>query len=331
MPLISAEILSRYTEYSGYANLDFHVTDRFDIIGGVRESYNQQHFFEQYDGDYIVIAETLLGQAYHPLTELGQFSGSDFDYLVSPRFKIDDNNMVYARFADGYRPGGANAFPPNLGEPATFQPDTVTSYEVGYKSQWFDRRLTLDLAVFLNDWNRIQIQTGVDGFQGFINGGAARTDGVELSTVWEPIHGLTLGIDGSYTDAKLTTNAPAAGGLAGDELPFVPQWSGAITANYDWVVHDGWTANVGGSVNYVGDRRSGFTDAYAVTVPAYTTVNLNAGVTHGPVTFQAFFRNIGDAHGIVYVPVLSAPILTNYNTASVIAPRTFGGQVSVAF
>ncbi len=57
MPLVSAEILSRYTEFSGYANLDLHVTDKFDVIGGVRESYNQQHFYEMYGGDYIAIVQ----------------------------------------------------------------------------------------------------------------------------------------------------------------------------------------------------------------------------------------------------------------------------------
>jgi outer membrane receptor protein involved in Fe transport len=337
MPLITAEIASRYTEYSGYADLDLHVTDRFDVLGGVRESANRQQFLEFYGGDYIAIVKILEGQAGDTLTYGSSSTGQDFNYLVSPRYKIDDNNMVYARFANGYRPGGANAFPPGLGEPPTFQPDTVTSYEAGYKSQWFDRKLTLDLALFWNEWNNIQIQTGVAGFQGFINGGAARTRGAELSTLWRPLRGLTFGLDGGYTEAKLTTDAPAAGGVAGDELPFVPKWSGAFTADYDWLIADGWTADGGGSVNYVGARKSGFVgngatiNGYGVPVPGFTTLNLNAGVTHGPVTFQAFIRNIGNSHGIVYVPVLSAPILTTYNTASAIPPLTFGGQVTVAF
>ena len=333
---LGAEIASRYTEYSGYANLDLHITDRFDIIGGVRESENQQHFFEEYDGTFIAILALLQGQLYHPLTESGQFTGHDFNYLVSPRFKIDDNNMVYARVADGYRPGGPNALPSNLGQPTTFQPDTVTSYEAGYKGQWFDRSLSLNLALYWNEWDKIQIQTSLAGFQYFVNGGKARTRGVEFAAQWHPTRGLTFGLNGAYTNANLTTDAPAAGGVNGDELPFVPKWTGAITADYNWQIHDGWTADVGGSVNYIGDRRSGFTEACksvscVTTVPSFTTFNVNAGVTHGPVTFQAFIRNVGNSHGIIYVPVLSDPVLTNYNTASVIPPRTFGGQVTVAF
>jgi outer membrane receptor protein involved in Fe transport len=337
MPLISAEIASHYTEYSGYADLDWHITDRFDVLGGVRESANSQRFFEFYGGTYIAIVKALEKQAGDTLTYGSSSTGHDFNYLVSPRFKIDDNNMVYARFANGYRPGGANAFPPGLGEPATFEADTVTSYEAGYKGQLFDRTLTVDLAAFWNEWDKIQIQTGVAGFQGFINGGAARTRGFELSSLWRPVHGLTLGFNGGYTEAKLTADAPAAGGISGDELPFVPKWTGAITADYTWQIRDGWSADLGGSVNYIGPRMSGFAgngatiNGFGVRVPSFTTVNLNASVTHGPVTFQAFIRNIGDAHGIVYVPVLAAPILTNYNHASIIPPRTFGGQVTVAF
>lgn len=337
MPLISAEIASRYTEYSGYANLDFHLTDRIDITGGIRESSNQQHFLEFYGGTYIAIVKILEKQGGDTLSYGSSSTGHDFNYLVSPRFKINDDNMVYARFADGYRPGGANAFPPGLGEPATFGPDTVTSYEVGYKGQWFERALTVDLALFWNDWNSIQIQTGVAGFQGFINGGAAQTKGVELSSLWRPVHGLTLGFNGAYTQANLTTDAAAAGGVSGDELPFVPRWAGSITADYTWQIRDGWTGDVGGSVNYVGDRKSAFVgngttiNGYGVTVPSFTTVNLNAGVTHGPVSFQAYIRNIGSSHGIVYASVLSAPILTPYNTASVIPPLSFGGQITVKF
>ncbi len=337
MPLISAEIASRYTEFSGYADLDLHITNRFDVLGGVRESANRQQFFEFYSGDYIAIVKILEMQPGNTLTYGSSSTGRDFNYLVTPRFKIDDNNMVYARFANGYRPGGANAFPPGLGEPATFMPDTVTSYEAGYKGQWFDRALTVDLALYWNEWNNIQIQTGVAGFQGFINGGKARTRGAELSTQWRPVHGLGLGFNGAYTEADLTADAPAAGGVNGDELPFVPRWGGAITADYTWQVKDGWTADLGGSVDYVGARKSNFVgngttiNGFGVPVPAFTTVNLNAGVTHGPVTLQAFARNIGDSHGIVYVQTLAAPILTNYNAASVIPPRTFGGQITVAF
>ncbi len=337
MPLITAEIASRYTEISGYANLDLHITDHFDILGGVRESANRQHFLEYYSGDYIAIVKILQGQGGDVLTYGSSATGHDFNYLVSPRYRIDNNNMVYARFANGYRPGGANAFPPGLGEPATFQADTVTSYEAGYKSQWLDRSLTLDLALFWNQWNNIQIQTGVAGFQGFVNGPSARTRGVELSTLWRPVQGLTFGLNGAYTEAKLTGDAPAAGAVSGDELPFVPKWTGSFTADYDWPITDGWTADLGGSVSYIGHRMSGFVgngttiNGYGVPIPSFTTLNLYAGITHGPVTFQAFIRNLGNSHGIVYVPVLAAPILTNYNTASVIPPRTFGGQITVAF
>jgi hypothetical protein len=125
--------------------------------------------------------------------------------------------------------------------------------------------------------------------------------------------------------------------VSGDALPFVPKWAGAITADYTWTIMDGFTGDVGGSVNYVGDRVSNFVgnggtiNGYGVRVPGFTTVNLNASVTHGPASVQVFVKNIGNTRGIVYVPVLSAPVLTNYNTASVIPPLTFGGQLTVAF
>ena len=82
---------------------DLHITNRFDVLGGVRESANRQQFFESYSGDFIAIVKILEMQPGNTLTYGSSSTGHDFNYLITPRFKIDDNNMVYARFANGYR------------------------------------------------------------------------------------------------------------------------------------------------------------------------------------------------------------------------------------
>ncbi len=51
--------------------------------------------------------------------------GDAFTYLLTPRFRVSDQLMLYARFASGYRPGGPNNFVP--GSPRSFKPDTATT------------------------------------------------------------------------------------------------------------------------------------------------------------------------------------------------------------
>ena len=88
--------------------------------------------------------------------------------------------MVYARIASGYRPGGPNVALP--GFPATVDSETVTSYEAGVKASFLDRMVSLDAAVFLLDWNDLQIgQAFANGINGLVNAGTARSKGFEAA------------------------------------------------------------------------------------------------------------------------------------------------------
>ncbi len=65
-----------------------------------------------------------------------------------------------------------------------------------------------------------------------VNAGKAETNGVELTTGFEPIKGLRFGVNGAYTDATLSNNAPSLEGRAGDRLPNVPVYSASATVDY---------------------------------------------------------------------------------------------------
>jgi outer membrane receptor protein involved in Fe transport len=324
-PLLNANIFSTYTEYSGFANATYHFTSQFDVLAGVRYSQDYQTYFQNYHG-------ALIGA---PIILSSDANNGTATYLVSPRFKINDDNMVYARISSGYRPGGPNAVPGgSIGAPATFAPDTITSYEAGYKSELLDRSMTVDLALYYTDWQHIQIETnaviaGVN-HNYFVNGGSATSEGVELAVAYRPLPGLTLGLNGAFTDAFLTSPAPAAGGRNGDELPFVPKWSGSVSAAYTWTIVDSWDGNVGGSVNYTGDRISNFSQHGGVPVPGYTTVNINAGVDHGRYSLNFYIKNLTDAIGITYLGV-EPTVTTAIDNAAIIQPRTYGAELSVRF
>ena len=67
--------------------------------------------------------------------------------------------------------------PPGLGAPLTFGPDKLVSYELGFKSTVFDRRMTFDLAAFYIDWSQIQLTVSAGGFGFLGNGGKAKSKG----------------------------------------------------------------------------------------------------------------------------------------------------------
>ena len=139
---------------------------------------------------------------------------------------MSDNTSVYARIATGYRPGGPNVLPPGADAPSTYNSDRLTSYEAGIKADWFNRRLSLDLAAFYLDWKDIQLFAQVNGFGVNANGGTAISKGFEFTLTGRPAEGLNVSLNGAYTKAYLTKDTEQlVGGFDCDPLPYVPERS----------------------------------------------------------------------------------------------------------
>lgn len=326
--LVKASISSEYSEYSAFGNATVHITPRFDILAGVRYSHDKQSYDQSYSGLIVNPASPAT-----PLIIQSGEKGNIATFLVTPRYKITDTTMIYARVANGYRPGGPNAVPPTtvINAPTSFAPDKLISYEAGVKTSLFDRMLTIDAAGFYTNWKHIQIQTSAGGFNFFVNGGSARSQGGEITARLTPLKGLMFGFNGAYTDAHLSDAAPAAGGLKGDKLPFVPRWSGSLTADYTRSMGNDWSANVGGALNYTGKRISDYTGRVGREVPSYTTLNLHVGATVRNFDVSIFAKNAINSHGILSLTALGLVPGVAPLEAAIIQPRTFGAEVALKF
>jgi outer membrane receptor protein involved in Fe transport len=210
------------------------------------------------------------------------------------------------------------------------------NYEIGYKSTLLDHRLTLDLSAFYIDWKDVQLLTRTGVFTAEGNGGSAVSQGFEGTVTYTPLTGVTLSDNFAFTDAHLTTDAPGAGGVNGDPLPYVPKWSENANADYDFTPVDGWHSYVGGSVRFVGERASAFAISALPSfvrpnMPAYTTVDLRAGVTHQGYTLNFTIKNLNNSHGITDLTSLQEDPGENPYAASLIEPRTFGLAISKQF
>jgi iron complex outermembrane recepter protein len=293
-PIYNANAPSTYREYAGFGDLTYHLTEQFDVTGGLRYSRNEQTFFESTSGAIAGPPESLSGSS----------SDNSVTYMFDARYMLTAQNMIYAHIASGYRPGGANLqVPPVSGAPsapAQYGPDKLWNYELGTKTEWLNNRLLVDASIYWINWRDIQIQVLTPGgFAYYANAGAARSRGAELTTEFKPTAGLTLGLNAGYTDATLTSVPANAniGATAGDPLPHTPKWTAALTADQTFSLGRGLTGTVGGTYRYVGDQFEAFPATPGVLpfhMAGYSLYDLRAGIAGQKWTLTLFARNISD-------------------------------------
>jgi iron complex outermembrane receptor protein len=327
--LFDASFPSTFAEYAAFADFTVHFTDRFDVQLGGRESRNHQVFNQTTTINPTVVP--IFGPTTVSPTEYS--NDSSFTYLVTPRFKISPDLMVYARLASGYRPGGPNQVPSGFNIPLQFGPDSTKNYELGIKGEVFDHKITFDGSVYYINWKNIQT-TIEDVYTFYTNASSAKSQGVELSAQARPIDGLT--IDGwvAWDDAKLTADFPATStaiGMAGDRLPYTSRYSANLSVEQEFPLGARATGFVRGSAIYVG-QREGYFSAAGSTVPrlslgGYVQPNILAGVRYDAWSVNAFVNNVSDKRGVISD---FAYVVTSEYYAY-IQPRTVGLSLSYKF
>jgi outer membrane receptor protein involved in Fe transport len=320
-----------FKEYAGFADVTFHVTSRFDIQVGGRQSWNKQSYAQRVVGPY---AARFLGADPFVVDTINS-KDKAFTYLLTPQLKLSSDLMVYGRFASGYRPGG-----PNLngvaavGAPATFDPDTTRNYELGAKGNVFGQLLSFDASLYYIDWRDIQLNLySSECFCGyFANAGGAKSQGAELSVEVRPMTGLTVSAWGAYNDAVLTKGFPeislAAFGDKGDRLPFSSRVSANLAVDQQFPLGASWRGFVGASITYVGDRDGEFkaaADAVRVNFPSYTQGDVRAGLRRDSWSVNAFVTNVADKRGLLSGDPRSDSVFY------FIRPRTIGVSLAKTF
>ena len=307
---------STYQEYAGFGALTYHFTDQFDIQVGARESKIDQSSSGT-SGGKLLGGVTTVAPTLHS-------SASPYTYLATPRFRINEDLMVYARFASGYRAGGAN--PPGIGVPAEYRPDTTKDYEVGLKADFFNHVLSIDTSAYYISWTNIQIDLYTPSELGYTgNGSKAKSQGLEFSAESRPVTGLRLAGWVDFSDAELTEPFPPgpAYGATGEPLPLSSRFSAHLSADQQFPLTSAWTGFVGGEVSYQGNRLGEFSSSATAPrqyYPAYARTDLHAGVISGPWTVTAYTNNVTDKRGLLgggldYFPSYAFQY---------IQPRTFG-------
>ena len=334
--LVTVTVNSLLREAAAYGDLTYRFSPSFDLQAGIRYAHIAQ--------DYNQTDFTFAGAPLVP-DLAGSATLSKNTYLGVARYHFNQDTMLYARVATGYRPGGPNDIIPGVSAaPASYQSDSLTSYEFGIKGALASNRLDYTIDAFRIDWKNIQVQ-GVDATTGFLfydNGGKAHSQGFEFELGYHPVRGLRVGVSGSLNDAKLDEDIPVPGITAksGNELPYAPKLSYAGTVDYEHPLTSAVRGFAGLTVAGVGSRRAYFADqtvglaalglvSKTGDLPAYATLDLRGGVSWERVTLTAYLRNVTDKRGAValYGSVAGADLANGTvgpAALTVIQPRTVG-------
>jgi outer membrane receptor protein involved in Fe transport len=237
-------------------------------------------------------------------------------------YKFDDDHMVYATYSRGFRPGGLNRRlqPPPQAPLATYEPDFLKNYEIGYKTSWLNKHLRFNGAFFWEDWNNFQFGfLGQNSFTIVRNAGSARIKGAEQELEWAAAPGLTLSagateldpklskdfcldVDASGTPLPLSSCIPTDSVPSGTQLPTTPKFKGNLTARYTFPLASG-EAHLQGSYVYQGASNSQLAPAFNALLggqPAYSIADFAAGYSTGSFSTELFVDNVFDKRAELY-------------------------------
>jgi outer membrane receptor protein involved in Fe transport len=248
---------------------------------------------------------------------------SGFKSRANLSWKVTEDALLYYTWSQGFRPGGFNRnstvhLNGTYETPLTFAPDTLINNEVGWKTEWFDRRFEFNGAVYQEDWKNVQVtffdpQGGLGNLEFITNGPNFRVRGLETQFVARVTHGLTLTGSASWNSSD-QTNSPYLIGVNGQPITSIPNPYGPVNsplaqsppfqanlrARYELTFddyHAFW--QVGGVHQAHSYSATGNVEAY--DQPGYTTYDASMGVAKDSWMVQFYGQNITDARYVTYI------------------------------
>ncbi len=228
-------------------------------------------------------------------------------------YQINADDMVYALVAKGFRPGGlVPAVPqsvcgsyisqvnPNLtaDDLRHYNSDSLWNYEIGAKTGWLDRTLTVNSSAFYIKWDNLQQWVPLPcGFQYRANAGAAVSKGFEFEVHSRPADGLDLTAGVGYNDARITASSSVSPQKVGDRVLQVPDWTANAAAGYTIPLAD--QRNLVGTVDYgyVGSSISANNDPFEPRVrPAYGIFDARVALDWGRQELALVGKNLTNTH-----------------------------------
>ncbi|HEY3784087.1 MAG TPA: TonB-dependent receptor [Steroidobacteraceae bacterium] len=300
--------------YAAFGQIEYRLTDLLGFTLGARFTKDQKDYnYTWYPYEYF--PQSLTGQTVlltRPSSAvLNVYEASRSDNLWSGKAQVDfhlaPDFLAYLSYNRGVKGGGFSAplFPATINDLATltFRPETLISYEVGFKSEYFNHTLRVNGAAYYYDYHNYQALIYTLGLEQLILNANATHKGTEAEIEWAPTEAWDLGLGVSYVDA-MVNNIPgrcctAQGApVFGDFVPGnAPRWSGNAMARYTLPVGPGHLAlQLDG--NYLSRFWFNLGDAPAVEQPAFGIANARINYTpaSGRIELGLAVENLANKH-----------------------------------
>jgi len=373
-----------------FGQISWKVTDKLTLQPGARLNYDKK------SGFYQRVVTNALGQAISctPIPAPGTIAGSsqqcgvyqpqvsapsdsawNFTYDFNVNYKVARDVLAYATYAKSFKTLGINqnGLPLNADntvnyDAATVKPESVNHYEIGLKTQFWNRRATFNLTAFRTDIKNFQATVNGGQFgtvRGYLaNAGKVRSQGIEADFKVVASDRFTAYANGAFTDAKYKkfVDAPCppelSGGafqplgatpdysqpgvpgalsprqcdISGQRLPGVSKWAFSYGAEYNVPVtllaKEG-QVYLGVDGNYRSHWNSNASPSIYTDVKGYALTNFRAGFRGEGFDVFGWVRNAFDVNYIDNLQV--APGNTGLIAGAPGDPRTWGGTIKVSF
>lgn len=255
----SGRVVGEFTGWAAYVDLSYDVSDSFDVSLGVRYTDDKKDFSLR-----VPRPESQIGPLFaYGFTTKGPIksseSWSDTQVRLVGRYRLDDDNLFYASYTEGFKSGGFGSFSlvdingDRIGccttgvtqasgaRSRSFQPERVDSYEVGYKGTVFNGSTDVSLSGFIYDYQDLQIsffdpdsgantvenvgQVDGAGLEGSVTAQFTDNWGLYLALSW---------LDTEATGVQQVCDGPTPNSCEGSNLFWAPDWSGAAVLSADF-------------------------------------------------------------------------------------------------
>lgn len=321
----------RTKSLAGYAQATYEIVGRTNLTLGGRYTTEKRYAYDGTTDIFVIPLGLRLPTIVAPDR---QKRFNKFTYRLSLDHRFSDEILAYASYNRGFKSGGFNASTPGS-DP--FRPETLDAYEIGLKTDLFDRKVRLNLAGFYYDYNDVQIQQLNAGAITIINGARAHDYGLDADLTIQASTGLRLTGGVSWLSPKFASfpNCPIStsqggtpstlGSCKGNQLPLAAKFTGNIGADYTVELSSG-TLNLNATLYYT----SGFYSESdnAIKQNGYELINTSLKyTTHGGFSIGVFGKNLTNRRVINFeTTVPNGTHLTSWQ-----APRTYGVTAGYKF
>lgn len=286
-----------------FGNVKYDFTDQFTLGGGLRWTQ------EKKDIDLSLTQLYNNGVSLQPITTANSNGNRSDDktweawtWDLTPEYKVNDNLLVFFRYAKGFRSGAFNTgLAESLNQFTTVDPEKLDSYEIGLKSNWLNNRVIANANVFYYDYKNIQVNLLTSTPNGLVtalsNGAAGKVNGAELELEAQATERLHLRAALSYLDTEFT-KATTVTDFTGNSFVRSPKHVVALGGDYTIPFFNGGKLIAAGDFSYrskeyfLVDRQNEDTlsqDAYTIGNARLTWVDKTE-----KISLTAFVNNFTD-------------------------------------